>query len=213
MLLDSKIIRPILGVLALFCVESQLFAEENEGSSRTYDYSFVTGGTIGLVVDPTRKKGNQEVGFGGIPLGARITTSSDAHYSLVYQAGILLDLGNNQVVQQGGEFGVSWHFIGGARKVKRVSSLGTIFGTSPYDLSLLARVGYFQFSASSINDPSDRVTGAVVDFRTGIGYRRDILYTSALAVEIMATVYSIPASLERISHSALDFSLIWRAEI
>lgn len=174
------------------------------------DVGVYSGLEAGTLVDPNR---DAPVGIGGIPMGARITDDLSGTWSLLYQGGILLDLINSQVVRQGGEVGLSWHFMGGSRHVGMGSTLGTIEGTSKMNLSLAMRSGYYQMLASSKADPLDRVTGSIVEFKTGLEYRQDFFWGTALGAEALLTLFTMPASVERLSYQGFSLLFVWRGRI
>jgi hypothetical protein len=171
------------------------------------DIGFVTGLSAGTLVDPSR---DTPLVLGGMPIGLRLTENSSHSLSYVYQGGILLDLVNTQIVRQNIEAGISYHLLGGSRQIERQTSMGSFKGLSPSNLSLALRASYSQFSASSANDPKDKVSGSILEIKTGSSYRMDIFWESALEFEFMLVLMGFPASVDRIQHSGIELNIVWR---
>lgn len=208
--MTKQFLELILSVLFVLLVSFSTIAQGAGDELFGLDIGVYGGIEAGTLVDPNRKA---PVTIGGIPMGARITNDLNGTWSMLYQAGILLDLVNSQVVQQGGEVGLSWHFMGGSRHVGFGSTLGTIEGTSKNDLSLALRSGYYQMLASSKADPLDRVTGSLVEFKTGLEYRQEFFWGTAIGAEVLLSVITMPASVERLSYQGLSIIFVWRSRI
>ena len=180
-----------------------------EDMDQSKDYALVTGITMGVLTVPGR---DQPVALGGLPLAWRMIIGHNPVLDSTYQLGTLLDFGNSQIAKYNGEVGLTWHVLGGARYIKRVSPLGTIIGSSPYNLSIPLKVSYNQFSISSKDDYLDRVTGSTLDFKTGLLYRLELFDEMAFSIEFLVSFLSFPASVERLQHTGIDLNIVWRTD-
>lgn len=178
-----------------------------EDYEQQFEYALVTGITGGALNVPGR---DEQIILGGIPLNLRMIYSHNSSIDSVFQFGMLLDFGNAQIVKNSGEAGFSWHLLGSSKKIKRISAIGVISGSSPYNISLPLRLMYSHYSISSKEDYLDRVSGSTLDIKTGLLARFDFFQDYSLEFEILVTALSFPSSVERLSYSGVDLNLIWR---
>lgn len=175
------------------------------------DVSFKIGGSVGSIHRPERN-GVTDKTFqvGGLPLGIAWNHDASFHLSTTINAQLMIDVPNSQVMRQGVEGGMAYHILGGARRIVNNASDVRSISTSPFNLSLLGRMGIFNYSASTKNKPVENVAGSVLEARTGIEYRKDLSEVSALGTELLATLFTLPASTERLAPRFIEWSFFWR---
>jgi hypothetical protein len=114
------------------------------------------------------------------------------------------------MVRQGFAGTLSYHLLGGARRIESPGEFVNVVSTSRYNLSIAVRGGVFNYAAADRKNPSEHLSGAVWEMSSGIEYRRSISEASALGASVMATVITLPASVERLATRTVELLAFWR---
>jgi hypothetical protein len=201
--------------IAVFLISTAPAAYGIVDSMPNYDVGVRSGYVGGVIHDPNREDDDQataDITFGAIPLQGILTTGLSREWSSSMIFGVLMDVVNSQVIEQGIEGDVSWHFMGGTRQIRKESEIALLEGRTRYDASLIGRASYQQFTISSKEDPDDIVKGSVVSLKIGAAARFDFVWDSAVAAELVTTLMSFPSSTERLGYQEFALGLIWRKQ-
>ena len=195
-------------VMVILCGNTIVHAKEE---SNPIDLSFKMGGDSGTIYSPEHdnvKSATYTVG--GMPLGIAWNRDNSFNWSTTLGAQMMIDIPNSQVMRQGFEGGFSYHLLGGSRRLVDNSSDVHTVSTSPYNFSVVGRIGFFNYSSSTKSTPMVSIVGSVFEGRGGFEYRRDLSASKAIGAEFISTIFSLPASVERISPRFIEFSLFLR---
>lgn len=198
----------ILGVLAISLLATSAHAEM---SPEPWDLSLKTGGIVGQMTQPSSSGSSTlKSNIGGCTFGVAINKDFLFKLSGLLQGQFVIDLINVQVIRQGLEAGLSFHLLGGAKRLSVRGELGSVTSRTPHNLSIAARAGFHQYAASRKDNPSDSLTGSAFELRTGLEYRRDITTNSSYGSEFLFTPYTLPTSVERLAPRLMELSVFWR---
>jgi hypothetical protein len=174
------------------------------------DMSAGTGGALGSVAK-TREDGTaQTYPIGGVPFAAILNRDLAEHWAGGLEAQMMLDIVNQQMIRQGFAGSISYHLLGGPRRLVWPGSAVNITSMSHYNLSFKTRGGIFNYAAAARNDPGHGLSGSVWEFSAGVEYRQDLSERNAAGTSLMTTVLSLPASIDRLSTSMTELLLFWR---
>ena len=182
-----------------------------------YEISIKGGGIIGdliYTVPPKEgsegKSSDETYTIGGFILAMDVQKGLSMDYTFHVQPQLAVEISELQIVRKGIDAGIAYHLYGGARRVKKEYKYINFAGTTPFNFSLLARAGYHAYSYSSASDSSEVLTGAALEGKAGIEYRKDYFKDSSLGVELVATLFSVPAGVERVKFQGIELTLFWR---
>ena len=206
-LLKSKfyLCRVILSLVAGISLSSRS-ALANESS----DISFRMGAAVGslLFIDEAGK--TVQASFGGIPLSGQWHKETSPQVAVSITVGTMLDLTNSQIIRQGVSGGIAYHLLGGPRHYEISGSQAHIVSSSPTALSLVSYVGLQNFAAVSKANSKQKVAGSVLEIQGGISYRYEWTERSAATLELTTTLFTLPASVARLSPATQEIMFGWR---
>ncbi len=148
--------------------------------------------------------------FGGIPIFMVLNNNYSPKASAIMQVGLVTDLVNDQVSRQGFDAGIAYHVFGGSKFMSNQNRYSSRIWRNPYNLSLVLLGGIHHYAASDKEDITTNVTGAVFETSSGIQYRHDVGKEKSLGMDIVTTMFTMPASVDRIEPRGLEISLFWR---
>jgi hypothetical protein len=192
-------------VILLLCFISSALARADD----EIDISFRVGGAAGSI-KASSERGKESSNFGGIPFGIAWHKDLSGKFASMIQGMTLFDVVNTQLIRQGIEAGLSYHLLGGARRLVKQGGEAGIVSRSASALSLALRGGFQSFAATDKNDPTSRVSGSAFEVRSGLEYRQEMTDSGALVVELISTVFSVPASVDRLTPRAVELIFAWR---
>lgn len=195
-----------LFALGMAVASSDAPADPLEG----FDVSFGSGGVVGKVAATESDGTVRNFRVGGIPFAGLLNRDVAEHWTASFQVQVLLDVVNQQMLRQGFAGTMSYHLLGGARRLAASSEALSSTSTSRYNLSIPVRAGIFNYAATNRKDPSQRLSGAAWELASGLEYRRTISERSALGVSVLATVITLPASVDRIATRTVEVLGYWR---
>jgi hypothetical protein len=174
------------------------------------DTSIGSGGVVGQLAATQTDGTVRQFRFGGIPFAAFLNRDMAERWTGSLQLQALLDVINQQMLRQGFAGTISYHLLGGARQIRAPGEFVNAISTSRYNLSIAVRGGLFNYAAADRKNPSERLSGAVWEMAAGVEYRRTVSERSALGASLMATVITLPASVERIASRSAELLGFWR---
>jgi hypothetical protein len=175
------------------------------------DVSFKMGAYAGEISRPNISTGEYDTfQFGGVPIIMVLNNNYSPNASAIMQVGLVTDLVNDQVSRQGFDAGIAYHVFGGSKFLSKQSRYSSRVWKNPYNLSVVLLGGMHHYAASDKADISTNVTGAVFETSTGIQYRHDVSDEKSMGLDIMGTVFTLPASVDRIEPRGIEISLFWR---
>jgi hypothetical protein len=193
----------------VFCVISSHLARghENREDRIPWDLSVKLGTSFGTI---TKESTSQVKNFGGFPIGLILNEDLSQKFLLSFQIAVVFDPLNNQLTRQGVDAVLAYHLFGGARLSVRDYDNVRFVSKNRFNLSLLLSTGFHAYSASSVSNPSDTLSGSVYETMGGLQYRYDFSEGSALVVEALHSLFNVSASNERLSPDLIEISLSWR---
>ena len=190
---------------AIFSLAIPVAQAEDLGS----DVGFKIGGSVGTV-SIADDKGTKIFSFGGMPFGMAWYKDLSAKWAGTLQAMAMFDLRNTQLIRQGVEGGVAFHLLGGPRRMGQEGHEAGFVSRSPMALSLALRGGVQHYAATDKEHTSERVSGSAFEAKSGLEYRREMTAESAITIDLLATIFSIPASVERLTPRTVELVFGWR---
>ena len=192
-------------VLWFLLLSSPVMAESEKFSPKLFG-----GMVVGEVSQPLRKGGSRTFTISGIPLGFGATWDMGPNWGFQADGSVLLDVIGRQQIRQGVSATLSYHLLGGAKRLAAEGPLVSVTARNPSSLSLVFRAGLFQYSASDANDPSISLSGSIWDLGSGVEFRRDLGEEHAIGASLLTTVTTVPASKERLSAQNKELLLFWQ---
>ena len=174
------------------------------------DLSLVTGFVNGSVTKQQIDGSRRTFQMGGIPLGAALNRNLSANWTGALSGHILLDIVNRQVIRQGIGGSMSYHLLGGARRLSLPGDMVSISTSNSYNFSLLGRVNLQNYAASDPERPTNNIAGGLWEIATGLEYRKDFSESSAYGVAMLLSIATMPASVQRLSSKTSELLLFWR---
>jgi hypothetical protein len=200
-----KICRALISLALSLGTSSAIFAGT--------DLNVGTGLALGTVSQTLSDGSLKSFQMGGVPLQLGLNKDLAAKLSASIAPQILLDVANRQVVRQGVTASIAYHLIGSAGRLEYPGERFRVTSLSIQNLSLISRAGLFNYAASEPNRPTSNVTGGLWEFAVGFEYRRDVGEESALGLTVMATVLTIPASVQRLKSQMMETLIFWRQSV
>jgi hypothetical protein len=189
---------------------SSLWAKDSDA---LWDITAKLGGTGGAISAPGKQKGDPDryFSYGGVLIGFALNRDLHPKITGTLQYHLVADIANSQVSRQGVDVGIAYHVLGGAMRLTETYDYAQISSGEAYNLSLLGRTGLRNYGASSKEDPNDKVSGSLLEILAGIGYRwSPTTMRQAYGIEVLATLFSIPASVDRLETTGVETILFWR---
>lgn len=173
------------------------------------DVSIETGGMVGTVSSSEVKKG-APVPFGGAIMGVIFNKDFSNAYTGFIEPQIAIDGATQSVLKKGVNVGMAWHLLGGARRLTDKVAVAHFEESNASNLSVIARTGYFSFSAQPSTVGAKALLGAVIENCIGFEYRYDVFNSSALGFRLMKSLITFPTSVENLRTDYLEVALFWR---
>lgn len=175
------------------------------------DISIKIGAYSGTIVRKSQKQNESDRTFqyGGVPFSVAIHNNYSSIATAFFQVGIVTDISNDQVTRQGFDGGIALHLFGGSKVIANEGKFASRIWRNSYNVSLLGTTGLHNYAASSPEDTSISVAGGVFEMGAGLQYRQDFGENS-FGFDVLTTLFSVPASVERLETQGTEFSLFWR---
>lgn len=173
------------------------------------DVSIETGGMVGSVSSSELKNGTP-VPFGGAIIGVIFNKDFSNSYTGFLEPQVAIDGTTQTVLKKGMNVGMAWHLVGGARRMNAKVPVAHFEETNASNLSLIARTGYFSFSAQPSTVGAKALLGAVIENCAGFEYRHDVFSSSALGMRLMKSLITFPTSVENLRTDYLEVAMFWR---
>ena len=177
------------------------------------DMTFRTGVALGTITFTTEDDKSVTATYGGIPLEAIWNRGLSKSLSLRVGGGAVLDLKNMQLIKQGFLTGIAWHLLGGPRSYAQEGTAAGFVTRSRNAITLLAYGGFQNFAATDADNPKTSVSGSVFESSLAMEYHHDFSDKNGVTVELVSSVYSLPASTSRIKTSYYGLIFGWRTFI
>jgi hypothetical protein len=199
---------------ALLCIVAGSCARLSQAKdAAVVDLSTKIGATSGQIKEPGDGKRDPDrvFSYGGAIISFALNHDVSKRLTGMVQYQLVADLVNSQVSRQGVDAGIAYHLLGGAMRLNETHDNATIAMSQPYNLSFLARTGWRNYGASAKQDPSNKVSGSLLEILAGLEYRWSPSESlQAFGFEALDTVFGLPASVERLQTKGLEASLFWR---
>ncbi len=186
----------ILGALALFAAVNAQAAPSSERVPLDFSIRLgMTSGTLTRQASASEDTPLEELvvnDYAGNPISLGI--NYDAGPDLTLGAELwLVAVGSSLLAEKGLFFTMAYHLMGGSRYIAEDMGFARIVRRNPFNLSFVSRVGYNLIEYANV-DNSKNVTGAMFEVMMGIQFRQDIGENSAIALEYLMTMMSLPAN-------------------
>lgn len=220
-LLIKKIIKSsfLALVVSLFLMMPNFAKAAGQLADASWGYSLQSGVSIGTVTKPVEKsktKGSsksksQSITVGGIPVIVTANTDYSHEFGIALGGSLLFDIPNSQISQQVIRASLLWHVLGGAKQLVhgQTDSDYYMISRTSSQFSLLLQGALIRYAASS-KDLSVKVTGSTFETRFGMRYRFNFNWINAGGVELLGTIFSIPADEERVESQTVELSFFWQ---
>jgi hypothetical protein len=193
-------------VVALVCAAETASADVFDG----LDVGAATGIVTGAIEETKTDGSVQTFKVGGIPLAAMLNRDLAPSWTGSLQFQVLLDVANQQMIRQGLAGTLSYHILGGARRLVTPGNTLKLTSANNYNLSIDVRGGIFDYAAANKRDPTENVSGGIWEMAVGIEYRRDLSEQNALGASLMISTLTLPASVERLATKTRELLFFWR---
>ena len=212
-----------LSLITLFLVYCCMYAPvvfaEGSLAEATWGYSVQMGGSVGTVTKPVEKDNgtggktlkNESITIGGIPIIFTGNTDYAQDFGIAVGGSLLFDFPNSQISQQAIRAALLWHVVGGAKQLVQGQTDGDYYMVSrtSSQFSLVLQGALMRYTASS-KDLNVEVTGSTFETRIGVRYRFNFNWINAGGVELLGTLFSVPADEERAESRTIEFTLFWQ---
>lgn len=167
---------------------------------------------IGLALGSLTKRGDtaekdRKFAFGGVPVSVATYQALSMDWSGSAQFQLMMDFINRQIIRQGIDLGLNWHLSGGPSSYELIKDHVSI--ENAYDISWVFRLGYTNFSAVNRGTDVIKVAGSLVEVRTGFSFRRSLSPHAGWGLEVLTSVFNLPASIEQLDTKFTEASLFY----
>ena len=148
---------------------------------------------------------------GGIPVIFTANTDYSNDFGVSVGGSLLFDFPNKQISAQAARASLLWHIMGGAKQLVQGPTDGDYYLVSrtASQLSWVFQGALIRYTASS-TDLEVEATGSTFEMRTGLRYRFNFSWLNAGGVELIGSLFSIPADEERAESSTVELSFFWQ---
>ena len=198
------------GYLALlfFCSAMLPCVAEEMVATSSYDLGISTGATFGTGTQGTGDK-PREFGYGGFPFALALNENVSAKWTLQFSGSMVFDLGNIEITRSGLQFSAFYHLLGGSRSLVAEYGQDRVISGDPYNFSLILQLNYQHYAAVAKAGGAS-LSGSLIGTAVGLEYRFDFSDHSAIAFDLLNSLVSFPASVERLSIKTTEFLVSWR---
>lgn len=142
--------------------------------------------------------------FFGAPLNFGFWKHPSPSFSTGLEVVLMPDLANPQLASRGIDAIFAYHLLGGVMNFTESSDLISVVQSYDSGLSAKIKTSYASFSISDSARLSQKISGAVLNFKLGLGVR-----IRQYEIEADYTIYSLPAGTERIKAPLGQLSLAY----
>lgn len=194
--------------LAIFLLGPRLCFAVDTTDELKWDLWLKGGAAFGTVTQ-TATEATPPIDYGGSPIGVGLNKDFLRWFSVAVEFHFILDIPNVQITRTGFDLDFFIHLLGGSRRTFEKYGDSELMIRDPYAVSLLFKTGFYSYGFSSPSVDFE-VKGSVFENQLGLAFRRDLDDRNALTFEALATVYSLPAGVERLSTRIYSFIAGWR---
>lgn len=187
-------------LLAVFILGlSSSHASEVTSDKPDLDFSVKFGMTSGSLHQAASSVPNQETdaaditGYAGSPIVLSWNNDLSSKLTLSVDLSLVADFKNQLLAEKGFYISLAYHLMGGPRKIYEDLGFARVIRENPYNFSLVARIGYTIFEVAN-KDVSLLIRGATFETMFGIQFRQNIGEKSAIALEYLMDMMSLPAN-------------------
>lgn len=148
--------------------------------------------------------------FSGVLFGANVYFDFMRWFSISLGPSFVLDMVNTQITRKGLDATAYFHLWGGARRTLDELDYMVVMVRDPISASALFRIGFQSYNPSSKVDPDRKVDGTVFASEVGGEFRYDLGDRSSLSLALLYSLYTFPASIERVRARLLTIQGTWR---
>lgn len=169
-----------------------------------WDVSIKFGQTSGTVtqlasnVEGSETAGAVLNGYAGNPIVVGLNFDVDLKLTLGIELALVGDFTNKLLAEKAFYGTVAYHLMGGSRRVKQDLGFVRFVRENPYNLSLVGKVGY---TLIDVNNPEllQKISGHVFETMVGIQFRQNIGEKSAIALEFLTDMLTLPATAPQVT--------------
>ena len=184
---------------------NQALAADERGPDITYKTG-VAVGRIGVVRDAGT---TATYTIGGVPIGAALNHDFSHRVTGSFGGQVLLDVINREMLRQGVEAGVSYHLLGGSRRLEYSGDRVSVAATSNSSVSLTLMGGLYNYAAS-VDNGAVSFNGSVFETKAGFEYRRDRDRDSSWGAALLSTLFTMPASVNHLKPRVIELMFFLR---
>lgn len=201
-------------ILAIFFFSLPLNANpfvEKSVLDSNWELNAHLGASFAEVVRPkenSESKKNQRIDIGGV--NAIITGNSDVSDVLGVNIGgaLLFDFINSQIAQQSIRASLLFHILGAPKRIRSGPNGSGIKITSYSNdqVSFITQGAFLNYAATT-EDLSTKLSGSVFETRLGFRYRFSFSEIFSGGLELLTTLYSVPANENRLESKTSEVSI------
>lgn len=162
-----------------------------------------SGFTFGTVSVPTGTGSFDDEALGGVLVGGGVSTELGRTLGAGVQYVMMVDLVNEQISRRALGTRFTMNLLGGAPTILQSSKFGKVYSGYLYQLAAITEVSMSDYDAAT-GDLSNQLSGSVFEINLGFLFRR-----SGYGMELLTTIFSVPASNERLSTRMTSLNLFY----
>lgn len=127
--------------------------------------------STGLTIGSLSQKDFATTTLFAIPFTLGIWNHPSQDHSIGLEGSALLDLGSSQIIKYGGDIAYHYHVLGGAQSFAEGGGIIGVKKSFDTNLSLVLKSGYYIYSISKPNSPTQTLQGSVIPIKPGFSFR------------------------------------------
>ncbi|MDD9951981.1 MAG: hypothetical protein OXT67_10515, partial [Zetaproteobacteria bacterium] len=164
--------------------------------------SGITLGTVSLP-NPNGETSVTE-SLGGVLVGGGINTELGRTLGAGVQYVMMIDLNNDQISRRALASRFSFNLWGGSKRILQSSKYARVYSGYQYQVAMLGEISLSEYEAAT-KDLSNQISGGVFETNLGLMLRR-----GSYGLEMLATVFSVAASNDRLKTSMYSLNLFYQ---
>ena len=156
-------------------------------------------------------KDNLTKSFGGLLVGGTLFQETMlSRFTASSSIDLLIDGGSLQVIRTGIAGALTWNFLGGKKQQIYRLKPATFASSNPLSLGWVWRIGYDSFAGTPAAIGALALTGSNSHLDSGFRTTYRMGNSASMSLDLMTTVLSLAASIEKSTQKATELSFGWR---